>query len=328
MAFERMVAEPGQQVADAGHAGAGHLGILGLVGDFVEPAGMEAAIEADTPRPARLLWPDEGPILARDRLAGIVGMPAPGQHRVGVVDDDRLVGQAVDAGICRRLHRRGDGEFIGDLAPDRAAVGHPRHRRREDQRLDAGRFGRHVPGPGREEQRKAVPHQETVAGIGLGGRVVVGRRFAVDLAENGDAAAIVDVVEQGRWLDADRAQQDELAVEHDFAAIVARRQLQIGDGLVGRQHRIERVMRDAADLLVGSCFAERLALREGDAFEYLHPLHRREGGGGGEEEGGGSRSRFTRRAPQGPHRPCPRSRPWSRPAAGCRRCACRNPARS
>ncbi len=315
LAFERMVAEPGQQIADPGHAGTGHLGRLGLVGDFIELSGPEGVLEADAAGAARLFGADERPILARDRLAGIVGAGAVGQHGIRVIDDAGLVGQAIDAGVSRNLGGRRDGEFIGDLARDRAAIGHPRHRRGEDQRLDASGLGRDVPGPGREKQREAVPHQEAVTGIGAGGGVVIGRRLAVDLAENGDAAAIIDVVEQRRGIRLDRAQQDELAVEHHFPSRIARGEFQIRNGLVGRQIGIEGVMGNAADLLIRAHLTEGFTLGKRNAFDDIDPFHRGQSRGGGKESGGECRRGFTRRARQEPRRPCPTWTPsWRRAA--------------
>ncbi len=117
-----------------------------------------------------------------------------------------------------------------------------------------------------------MAHQEAVAGVGSGGGIVGLRAAAIHLAEDGDRAPVVDVIEQGGTPGLHRTQHQEFAGEHDPAASVAGRALQVDDAGVGGGVRVEGEMGDAADLLIGPGLAEALAGGEGDAFEHLDPV--------------------------------------------------------
>ncbi len=117
-ALERMVAEIGQQVADAGQARAGDIGVLGHIGQLIDHAGPEAAVQLDSlGGPSGLVG---GARSARRSRAigrrGPSGAGALGQHRARIVGRRRLIGQAAHAGIGGDLARRADGELVLDLA--------------------------------------------------------------------------------------------------------------------------------------------------------------------------------------------------------------------
>jgi hypothetical protein len=117
--------------------------------------------------------------------------------------------------------------------------------------------------------------QETIAGIRNGRRIVAGRRV-LQLTENADIATIVDLV-QKRAVAArcdGRTQHKEIGAEFDEPARIARRELKIGDRLIGGGVRIEREEGATAQLLVGAGGAEFGTRREWLAaqdFDALDP---------------------------------------------------------
>ena len=72
-----------------------------------------------------------------------------------------------------------------------------------------------------------------------------------------------------RWLD-----DGELRHEFDQSLHIARRELQVADAGVGRMHRVDREMRVAIDLLIGSHRAEALAAGIGRVRCDLEPRER------------------------------------------------------
>ena len=249
-AIDSVVADVGQQVPDARQPCRGHIGVLGHVGQLVDHAGLEPAHKRNPPRPAGLFGRQEPPGGSVDRLTRIAGSRPLGQHSVRVIRRRRLVGQAAHAGIGGDPRRRADRELVLDLAGDRRSIRPHRDRRREHKRARGGRLGRDIPGPGREQQGEAVPHQKAVAGVARIGRVVIGRGPAIHLAEDGDAAPIVHVIDQRRALRLDRAQHQELGLEGDEAAGVAWGVLQVDNASISRRLWVESKVGDAPDLLV------------------------------------------------------------------------------
>ena len=200
-----------------------------------------------------------------------VGPVALGERRVGrAVVCDRIR-RAEIAGEARAGARPIHDQIVGNLAGDRRAVlggdGRAQH-----HPLVAGRGG-DVGGPRRPQQGKAPTEQESVAGVGNGGRIVAARRV-VELAEYRNIAAVVDLVEQravaARGID--RTQQQEFGAEFDQAAIIARRQREVGNGRIRRGLRIEREESAAAQLLVGAGRTEFGAGGERLAAQNFDPL--------------------------------------------------------
>ena len=83
--------------------------------------------------------------------------------------------------------------------------------------------------------------QKTIAGVCGGGRVIIGRRF-VQLTENADIAAVVDLVQKRAVASSDigGTQHQEFGAEFHQSVIVARRQLEIGNRSIRRSVRIKR----------------------------------------------------------------------------------------
>ena len=167
--------------------------------------------------------------------------------------------------------RRIDDQIVGDLAGDRRAV-FGRDRRTQDQPVVARRRG-DVGGPRRPQQGEAAAEQEAVTRLRrrLG---IIAERGVVELAQNRDIAAVVDLVEQ-RAVAArgvDRAQHQEFGAELDQATVVAGRQLEIGDRRIGGGVRIEREEGAPAQLFIGADDTELGAGREGLAAHDLKPL--------------------------------------------------------
>ena len=126
--------------------------------------------------------------------------------------------------------------------------------------------------------------QKTVAGVRGGSRIIVGRRF-VQLTENGDIAAVVDLIQKRAVASSDigGTQHQEFGAEFDQAAIVARRQLEIGNRPIRCSVRIEREEGAPAQLLIGAGVAEFGAGGEGLPAQDLDPL---DPGAGGRREAG------------------------------------------
>ena len=118
-----------------------------------------------------------------------------------------------------------------------------------------------------------MAEQKAVAGIDCARGIVV-ERGLVELAQHGDAAAVVDLVEQGavaaRGLG--RAQHQEIGGEDDAAVGAARGELEVGDRRVGGSLRIEREEGAPAQLLVRARRSERRAARERFARKNLNAL--------------------------------------------------------
>jgi hypothetical protein len=109
----------------------------------------------------------------------------------------------------------------------------------------------------------------------------------VQLTENGDVAAVVDLVQKRAVTSSDvrGTQHQEFGAEFDQAAVVARRQLEIGNRPIRRSVRIEREEGATAQFFVGAGVAEFSAGGEGLAAHDLDPL---DPGAGGRCEACGS----------------------------------------
>jgi hypothetical protein len=118
-----------------------------------------------------------------------------------------------------------------------------------------------------------MTHEESIASIGNGRRVIIGRTCPVHLAEDGNSAAIIDVIDEPRVAGLDRSQQDEGALERNAAAGIARRRLQIDYALVRCGIRIETEFGDAPDLLVRAGITEIHARGKGRALENFDSSH-------------------------------------------------------
>jgi hypothetical protein len=127
------------------------------------------------------------------------------------------------SGICRAeiAGESGSGtrcvhdQFVGDLPCDRHAL-LDNDRRTQYQPIVARRRC-DVGSPRRPHQGKAMTKQKTVAGIRGGGQIIAGRRF-VQLTENGDIAAVTDLVQKRavrRVTSAGRNTRDDLLYLHN-----------------------------------------------------------------------------------------------------------------
>jgi hypothetical protein len=173
-------------------------------------------------------------------------------------------------------------QFVGDLTRDRRAV-LGSDRRTQHQSLVAWRRG-DIGSPRRPHQGKAMAKQKTVAGVHGGGRIIAGRRF-VQLTEDCDIAAVVDLVQKRAVASGDigGTQHQEFGAEFHQSAIVARRQLEIGNSSIRRSVRIEREEGATAQLFIDAGPAEFGAGGEGLAAQDLDPLNP---GAGGRREAG------------------------------------------
>jgi hypothetical protein len=92
-----------------------------------------------------------------------------------------------------------------------------------------------------------MPHQEAIAGIFRRVGVVIDRAAAIDLPQHGDAATVIDVVNQSSRLAMHWTQQHEFAGEVHAPVFIARRPSQIDDAGIGALTRVERKMGYTAD---------------------------------------------------------------------------------
>jgi hypothetical protein len=99
----------------------------------------------------------------------------------------------------------------------------------------------------------------------------------VELPQNADVAAIVDLIKQ-RAVAAGarrRTQHQKVRAEFDQPARIARREREIGNRRIGGDGGIEREHRPAAQLFIGAGVTELGAGRERLAAEDLDALHPR-----------------------------------------------------
>jgi hypothetical protein len=147
----------------------------------------------------------------------------------------------VAVGQRQHVHPRVRPELAADTLGD---AGHSGHRHRHHAVAP-----RHVGLPADPGHRVAVAHQELIAEI-LAGRRVVRARSGVEHAEGDLAAAVGHVEEQPAAPAVERPQEVEVGgVLHEPAGI-ARGQTQVRDRLVGPGRRIRGEVQHALELLV------------------------------------------------------------------------------
>ena len=240
------VAQEGNEVARRREAQARHERVLGDVGELVDRALQErAARQLDGGAGVRGVVPaargDVGRRLAQVRLHG--------EPRLRLVEGGRRIGER-----ARRCRGVVEDDVLVRRARNRRAVAVRRHRHGDGEVVVAG-WRRDVPAVPR--QAVALVHQERVARIRRGGRVVAAAR-AVEGAEE-LVAAVVDLDEQlvVAVAQIDRLQDVDVHRVLDVAARVARRELDVGDDPVASVVRVDFAVGLAAQLLVGAGGPER-----------------------------------------------------------------------
>ena len=133
---------------------------------------------------------------------------------------------------------------------------------------------RYVPLPSHPQQREALPHERAVAELRGGGRI--GRVGGV-LEDRQDplAAAVAGLVEEAAVAAPriHRFQQVEVRRELDQALRVLRGAIEVDDGAVLRQPRVEREVHPADEFLVGAGGTERRAVQHRLAADDLEAGH-------------------------------------------------------
>ena len=236
-----IVLQPAHEIARGGEAQTLNLRVPGLVGEFVEEAGLGLVLELDR------LAVDEGPLVGRHRLRRVRRASAHGQHRAALVLRGRLVGELE---ALQRAAARAGHPFLAHRLDDRLAVVGRDRCGQAEALVGARRIG--IPaGP---DDRPAPAHREAVADIGHRPRIVHALRAVGDVAEQHLAAAIVDLVE-----DAPVALRGVLGPQHeeirrvfDHAARIARRLVDQGDALVAGRVGIDLALGDADHALIGA----------------------------------------------------------------------------
>ena len=200
----------------------------------------------------------------------------PGVDRLGNVRVARAHGQARPRGvparcrICQRPRQSRivvDDELLQRRPRDGRTVRVHRDRRRDPQPRAVGRRRRV---PAARHERVAAAHQEPVAGVRRGRRIVAARARVVQLAQREHPPAVVELVEDAAVAlrGVDRAQNEEIGSVLHHAAGVPRRQLDVGDDGVLRRLGIDLPEDAAEKLLVRPRVTERAALES----RRLHPF--------------------------------------------------------
>ena len=269
IASRGVVTEERDQVAHRREAEALHDRPLGLADQFVEVARPEAARDAaanlaSVPgTPCRVVgtacrssdhWPRGMTTRRSVSRCRQVSTPSASPFAVG-----RVAAVALAARQRQRVGGRVGHHLVADEAADRLAV--VRGDRGAEQ--EPAVAGQQFADPAAPDDRVAAAEQEAVAGVGSRRRVVAAGG-AVEHAQRQLVAAVVDVVEDGAVAlgGVFRREEEDVRLELDLAFRVARRQVQIDDGLVARVLRIDGEAGDADELLVGAGVAERLAAGE------------------------------------------------------------------
>ena len=247
----------GGQQAEADDGGAG-----GGVDDLIDPAGLEPSVEvhvAGIGDAATVFQASEPPLFTGNDLFRGVLVVLNGHHGiprlevVGRIGAVHAVGDVLvlDNGVGLEGHDDGAGDGLAVLLGLRS--------------VDAkqARGVGYVVLPAAPDDGVALAHQEAVAGVQ--GRVRSDVGGAVDVAQGQGLAPVEDVEEQaavalGRVVG---AQDAEVGGELDESLLIAGRELDVGDGLVGRMHGVDGEVGDAIDLGVGANVAEGLAVGEG-----------------------------------------------------------------
>ena len=130
-------------------------------------------------------------------------------------------------------------------------------------------LGREVTLPAARGDDPAAAHQPAVACVHRRMRVAVrpeDRPGGVIEVRDGDLVASIDDVEDESAADLrpiDRGQDGNVRDEGDAARLVSRRQRDVGDGLVRRVLRVDREVKPARQLLVGTDVTEGAPARQG-----------------------------------------------------------------
>ncbi len=175
-------AQEARGIPHRGEAEPNHRRILRAVVAVVDAAGLEAAVERDRPRLS-----GEAPGRARHRDGGRVTVLAHVQLRLRIVEAGHRMRDVITVGQRQHVHARVRPELAAHPLGD---ARHPRHRHRHHAVA-----ARHVGLPADPGHRVAVAHEELIAEV-FPGRRIVRARGAVEHAERDLAPAVRHVEEQ------------------------------------------------------------------------------------------------------------------------------------
>ena len=267
-----VVSKEAHEIAHHGVAESVGPGVARGVDELVDPAGLEAAEDVDVGirfdergfgplriEPDAALDAREGPPIACDRLAGVVGIAPPRQSR--------SCGVERDGGVASRGHppaqriRRDSGPIGDELGPHETGEGLgavARHRHVEEH---APAARQQVPLPCRPHDRVPAAHEKSVAGVAQGSRIVRCRRIVEELELSLVPAVAVSEEEPAvaRTLRLEHA--DIGRVLHEAAGI-ARHLVEIDDVRVGACIGVDGEVRPPDESFVGTGALEGMALRE------------------------------------------------------------------
>ena len=247
-------------------------GVAGGVDQLVDPTGLEAVEDVDVRiriderglgplriEPDSALGACERPAVVRDRFAGIPGIAASRQSRLRVVERD---GGVASRGCPAAQGEGRDPGPVGDeLGSHKAGEGRGtvvRHRHVE-QHAPVAR--QQVSFPCRPRHRVAAPHEEAVAGVAQGPRIVRRRRIVEEL-ELTLVAAVAVSEEEAAVARSHRLEDADIGGVLDEAARIARRLVEIHDVRVCACIRIDGEVRAPDEPFVGTGVLEGMAMRE------------------------------------------------------------------
>ena len=234
----------------------------GGVDDLVHLARLESSFQVHVARigyAPPVFQAGEPPLTARYDLLRGVFIILDGHHRLPVLQVVGRVGPVHPVGQVLRLDHGVGLEGHNNLARHGFAA-FQRFRRVDSQQ--PRRVG-DVVLPAAPHHGVALPHQEPVARVQ--GRVGRNVRCAVDVAQGKGFAPVQHVQQQPpvafAWIV--RAEDAKVRAELDLALGIARGQLDIGDGLVGRMERVNGKVSCPVYLRVRACGAEGLSIGKG-----------------------------------------------------------------
>ena len=232
------------------------------VDQFVDPPRLEAVkyvdmrirrddrglrslrIEPDAP-----FGTSECPAIVRDGLAWIAGIAPPRQPCPGRVEGNGGVasgGHPPAQGVCR------DSCAIGDeLGPHEAGEGLGAATRDRNVEQHASIAGKQVSLPGGPHHRVPPPHEESVAGVAQGSRIV-GRRRIVEELELALVAAVSVSEEETAVARPDRSEHADIGRVLDEAIRAAWCLVEIHDVRVRRRLGVDREPRAPDQVFVGT----------------------------------------------------------------------------
>jgi hypothetical protein len=274
----RVVAGPGDEVADGGQADTDDDRVASAVDQLVHLAGLETPVQLDPRRvvdgPA-VLDAREAPALARHDLPGPQPGRPHGEHVVGMPGIGHGIRDMVAMGERQRARRPLDRPVAPHEALEWPAVA---ARDRRPQAHQPG-LSRDVELPADPDEREAQARQQAIAEVGVG-HGIEPPGGPVEVRQEGLAAAVADL-EQRRRSPLGRPpwpQHHEVGSGLDPPARVAGRTVEVDDDRVDRKRRIELQLDPAAELLV---LAPQHFLARGDHhLPHLGAGHAR----GGEED--------------------------------------------